>query len=142
MTETAFARPSTSTDDQVTRYSYDKDGRLRFTVDALMHVVETVYDQNGNVIRTIAYDGTVAPANYLETTLIAAVGALASAPGNRVTRAVYDSNDRAVYTIDALDQVTAIKYDRKGQVVRRVDRGPLFRRRRSFEKRAGQLGGR
>jgi YD repeat-containing protein len=121
VTETAFTLPTADTAaDHVTRYAYDKDGRLRFTVDGLMHVIENVYDDNGNVIRTIAYDGTIAPANYLEATLVTAVAALASAAGNRITRAVYDGANRLVYAIDALKQVVWSSYDAKGQLVKQV----------------------
>jgi YD repeat-containing protein len=126
VTETALSLPSTNAADHVTRFSYDKDGRLRFTIDGLMHATETVYDQNGNVIRTIAYDGTIAPADYLEATVATAVSALAAAAGNRTTRAVYDSANRAVYAIDALGQVMWSKYDRKGQLVKQVEVATLY----------------
>jgi YD repeat-containing protein len=127
VTETALALPTADTAaDHVTRYAYDKDGRLRFTVDGLMHVVENVYDDNGNVIRTIAYDGTIAPANYLEATLVTAVAALASVAGNRITRAVYDGANRLVYAIDALGQVTWSGYDAKGQLVTQVAFAALY----------------
>src|SRR5262249_6437142 len=45
--------------DRVTRYAYDPEGRLAYTVDSLGGVTENRYDAAGNVIATIAYAGTV-----------------------------------------------------------------------------------
>jgi YD repeat-containing protein len=119
--------PSPLSSDQVTNYVYDKDGQLRFTVDALMHVVENRYDAVGNVIRTIAYDGTIsAPSSYTESALTSAVASLASAAGTRITRAVYDAADRLSFAIDALNQVTAYVYDSEGRLIKQTEFAALY----------------
>ncbi len=112
--------------DQVTRYAYDKDGQLRFTVDALRHVVEHVHDNAGNEIRTIAYVGTIGTDGtgvYSAAFIAGQIDSLgmASAADTRVSRSVYDAANRLAYSIDALNQVTAFTYDARGQLVKSVE---------------------
>ncbi|MGH6613388.1 LysM peptidoglycan-binding domain-containing protein [Sphingomonas sp.] len=117
------ALANTNAADRITRYAYDKDGQLRFGIDALNHVVEHVYDARGNAIRTIAYDGTIGTdgtGQYSATWIATQVASLASAPGTRVSRAVYDILGQQIYSIDALGQVSARTYDAKGQLTKQV----------------------
>jgi YD repeat-containing protein len=124
VTQSALSLPGTHAADHVTRYSYDKDGQLRFLIDGLMHVVEYVYDVAGNAVRTIAYDGTIATDGtgaYSASWLADQVAGLAGAAGTRTARSVYDAVNRLAYAIDAIGQVTWVSYDAKGQVIKQVE---------------------
>jgi YD repeat-containing protein len=129
VTESALSLPGTNAADQVTRYAYDKDGRLRFTIDALMHVVEYAYDDAGNVMRTVGYDGTIGTDGtgaYSVSWIATQVAALAGAAGTRITRSVYDAAGRLNYSVDATGQATWFVYDAKGRVVRQVEYAALY----------------
>ncbi|MES2442158.1 MAG: LysM peptidoglycan-binding domain-containing protein [Pseudomonadota bacterium] len=124
VTAAGFTPPTGTSSDHVTSYNYDKDGQLRFTIDGLNHVVEAVYDTRGNIVRTIAYDGAIAAftAGAITTDWVAGqVASLASAPGNRVARMVYDARGRLTYTIDAAGQVTWSLYSAKGLLTRQIE---------------------
>jgi YD repeat-containing protein len=124
VTPATLTLPTANAADHITRYAYDADGRLRFTVDGLMHVTENVYDANGNVLHTIAYDGTIATDTsgvYATSWIATQVASLASAAGNRITRAVYDADNRQIYSIDAIGQVAWLSYDAEGNVIKRVE---------------------
>lgn len=124
VTQAVFIAPSTNAADRTTTYTYDKDGQLRFTIDGLNHVVEVVHDTGGHAIRTIAYDGTISsftPGSVTTDWVASQVASLASAPGNRVTRAIYDANGRVNYSIDASGQVTWSYYDGTGLLFRRTE---------------------
>ncbi|WEJ99469.1 MAG: LysM peptidoglycan-binding domain-containing protein [Candidatus Sphingomonas phytovorans] len=123
VTEAALALPAIKTGDRVTRYAYDKDGQLRFEIDGLGHVTEYAYNAQGKVIRTVAYDGVIGADGtglYAATWIAGQVASFASAPGTRVSRAVYDAVGRLTYSIDALGQVTVSTYDAKGQLTKQV----------------------
>jgi YD repeat-containing protein len=128
-TFTAALASTNVTNDRVTRYAYDKDGQLRFTLDGVGHVTEYVRDVRGNVIRTLAYDGTVTATPpggiYSAAWLATQVSSLTSA-NNRVTRSVYDAANRLNYVIDALGQTTSFVYDSKGNLTRKVDYSALY----------------
>ncbi|MDR5774170.1 MULTISPECIES: hypothetical protein, partial [unclassified Caballeronia] len=106
--------------DELTRYTYDSDGRLRFAVDALGYVTEQTYDANGNVISRVAY-GTAIALDGLPDTL-ALSGALkaqtsAMHVSDRTTRVLYDAANRAVFTVDSLGYVTQNRYDANGHLI-------------------------
>ncbi|MES2443102.1 MAG: hypothetical protein V4574_09750 [Pseudomonadota bacterium] len=109
---------STHADDRVTRYAFDGNGRLRFTVDARMHVVELEYDAAGMVVRTTAYDGVIGTGSFTASWIATQV-ALTGSP--RTTRAVYDALGRLTYSIGALGEVTWFVRDAMGNVTRQVD---------------------
>lgn len=116
-TSSAWSSLSNATTDHVTFYTYDKDGRLRFTVDALGHVTERAYDADGNVVHTTAYDGGVAPASYSLTAITAAVAGMPS----RGTRSVYDAAGQLMFSIDMANEVTGFTYDAFGNVIKQVE---------------------
>lgn len=116
--------------DRSTRYVYDGQGLLRFTVDALNFVTEFRYEAGatwtalGSPRETIQYVGAIAPLGAY--TVASVRGALASAgltghSGNRVGRTVFDSAGRAAYAISAGGGVTGFSYDALGQVIKTVE---------------------
>jgi YD repeat-containing protein len=115
--------------DRSTRYVYDGQGLLRFTVNGLGQVTEYRYESGGTwtaigqVRETIRYVGAIPPlGTYTLGSVRGALAAhgLAGHGANRVDRTVYDSAGRAAYTINAAGGVTAFSYDAMGQVTKTV----------------------
>ncbi|OSZ68873.1 hypothetical protein CAP40_10145, partial [Sphingomonas sp. IBVSS2] len=123
------ASAGTSASDRSVRYVYDQQGNLRFTIDALNHVTEHIYEYSswlwsafGPVRETIQYAGTIPVlGSYTFASVKSAVAALASDPANRTSFAIYDDAGRLAYAIDAAWGVTGYSYDTRGQVVRKVE---------------------
>lgn len=98
--------------DATVRSSYDRAGRLTWTVDGVGAVTQRIYDRNGNVVRHVAYANAVA-------TGTAAEGAVPST-GDRITGMAYDAADRLVFQVDAAKGVTEQVFDADGHVVGRI----------------------
>ena len=100
---------------------YDKDGRLRFQVSAVSVLTEYVYDDAGNVIRTVAYGEEITPtASYTIAYIegrIAAQG-LAGLASTRTTRFVLNALGQVAFTIDASGAVVTSTFDSAGRVVK------------------------
>ncbi|HLD68618.1 MAG TPA: DUF6531 domain-containing protein, partial [Pseudomonas sp.] len=102
--------------DQKTWFIYDPQGRVRYSVDALNQVSETLYDATGRVLERRQYDKAIAAATprTLADTAAALVTAGAQA---RSTTYVYDAAGRQRYSIDAAGAVTEHRYDANGRVI-------------------------
>ncbi|MBB6091183.1 YD repeat-containing protein [Povalibacter uvarum] len=110
---------------QRTRYAYDANDRLRFTVDALGGVAENVYDNAGNVVSRVRYAVRPALSQYSESTINAAVNRVSA--DNHVSHYAYDRAGRMVYSVrvmasDAAGRgtqhiVSRNRYDALGQLV-------------------------
>jgi YD repeat-containing protein len=121
--DAAFDRPS--------RYVYDAEGKLRFTVDALGGVVENIYDAAGRVARTIAYDTRISYASVSDASTAAAVRALlpSGTLAARETIYTYDAKGRLRHTARAqstsgtskLFTVAEQQYDALGRVTKRTE---------------------
>jgi YD repeat-containing protein len=103
-----------ATRDRVTASVYDRDGRERFSVDALGAVVEKVYDAAGNVIRKIAYANAIPASTPL--TVAGVQAALQPNSADEVVRILYDAANRPLDTIDATGAVVCSYYDANGNV--------------------------
>ncbi|MDO8329297.1 MAG: hypothetical protein Q7T36_02370 [Fluviicoccus sp.] len=99
------------TDAQRTRYVYNANNQLRFTVDALGYVTERKYDGLGRVVKEIRY--AEKPGDL--TTWLANPGSL-DVTGAQVTRYAYDVDNQLRFTVDALGYVTEQRYDSLGRV--------------------------
>lgn len=112
--------------DRVTQAVYDRDGRERFTIDAVGTVTERTFDDNGNIVRTRGYANSVAPGSY--TTIAAVNVALAAAQNDtqtpsstdRVSWTVFDTRGNARFTIDATGAVVQSLRDAAGNVTSTV----------------------
>ena len=114
-----------STKDAHTRYVYDGQGLLRFTIDARGKVTENIYKGSGNsntfgvVRQVIQHTATLGSlSNYNLSTVKAAVAALGSTGTNRSSWAVYNTRSQLMYAIDATGAVTGFKYDAMGNVTK------------------------
>jgi YD repeat-containing protein len=97
--------------DRLTRTIYDADNRPVVSIDAAGAISRVVYDARGNAVQRIAYAATTdTPA------LVTAAYGLVPGVDERVSRTVYDLEDRPVYDIDALGQLTERRYDALGNV--------------------------
>ena len=104
-------------EDAVEARVYDADGRLRFTVDGSLSVVERRYDGAGNVVEQIAYSR--------KATTLPAVGATNWSPptssgSDMRVRTVYDGLNRAIFSIDGTGAITETVYDSAGRVTERI----------------------
>ncbi|HET7868141.1 MAG TPA: hypothetical protein VFL86_27345, partial [Burkholderiaceae bacterium] len=107
-----------------TRYAYDAAGRLVFTIDALGGVSELRYDDNGQVVARIAYAQPITTACGLAPALAdvrAAVLAVADAAHDRVAQSFYDAQGRERFTLDSSGALTEQRFDRNGNVERRIN---------------------
>jgi YD repeat-containing protein len=117
-------RTVTNPDLVQTHTLYDADGRQVATVDGNGALTQYVYNALGQVVETIGYAGTVntaaladvsgAPANVSLATLISQANT--NPAGNAITRSVYDSAGRLVYSIDDAGAVTQNIYDGAGRL--------------------------
>ncbi|WP_194793011.1 LysM peptidoglycan-binding domain-containing protein [Caenimonas koreensis] len=96
--------------DQTIYRVYDMDGRLTATVNGLNEAERFWYDGNGNVIERRAYVNRVA-ADWTPTNLVTT-----DHVDDRRTRTMYDSFNRAVYTVDGAGSVTTYQYDLDGNI--------------------------
>lgn len=96
--------------DRVTTYRYDAANRLQVTIDAAGGVTRVDYDARGNLTQRINYAATASAAS------VTAAYNPAFTADDRVTRTIYDRENRAAYTIDALGQVSDYRYDEFGNL--------------------------
>jgi YD repeat-containing protein len=104
------------------RYAYDDEDRLRFEVDALGQVSETVYDGEGRVVRTIGYANPISLAGLGTTVSIAGITARLTSDASRDTSEskVYDRDGRLSFSIDGIGAVKKYDYDANGNVIRQT----------------------
>jgi len=131
-----------NTNDRRTYSVYSDDGDLRYTLKAInaneWAVNETIYDANNNVVQTIAYDKTVSDSNVSSITAtnstggalittaevaaqITALGYSSSSLGQaRITRNIYDANNRLRFTLDPMGNMTEKVYDAGGRIIKTI----------------------
>ena len=116
-----------TSEDITTRYIYDGQGLLRFTIDALGQVNENVYFEGtmsnaiGLVRRTIQHAASLGTLNdYSYASVKAAVAALGNTADNRSDRMVYNSRGQLDYQIDPEGSVTRYFYDSQGNTIRTI----------------------
>jgi YD repeat-containing protein len=98
--------------DRITRYAYDKDNRLTDVTDAEGFVTRNEYDANGNVVKRTRY--------ATRATAVSEAGGpptVATNVSDRIEHTVYDTANRAIYSVDAKGYVTGNSYDATDNVV-------------------------
>lgn len=113
----AAATVATAGQDAVQNRVYDKDNRLRYTIDGLGDVTSYVYDKSGNVIDRVSYAKRIALASWTPGSVPAVV---ADPAHDQRVQTVYDALNRAVFTVAGNGAVTATKYDNNGNVIDKV----------------------
>jgi YD repeat-containing protein len=108
-------------ENQIKRFAYDAEKRLRFVVDAQNSVTENAYDANANLLATTRFAKRPSLAQYDESAIAAAVAPLQTEPENRATRFAYDALNRLRFTVAALGSVSERVYDALGQLLQRVN---------------------
>ncbi|WP_156648816.1 hypothetical protein, partial [Massilia sp. Leaf139] len=98
-----------------TRYVYDGDSRLVYTVDALGSVTENRYDTGDHVVEQIRYAKAIDPTGASVATLLRPDAA------DQVTRFTYDQAGRLTFTIDGTGAVSERIYDASGNLIRTVE---------------------
>lgn len=103
--------------DQSTLTVHDGAGRVRYVVDPLDFVTETVYDTQGRAIATKRYAQSIArPATATEASVAAALSGRLDAANDRSDFHAYDAAGRLRYAVDAEGYVTERRYDALGRV--------------------------
>ena len=111
---------------EATLYLYDAAGRQVFTVQqndsgTVGQVTQQVYDANGNVTSQTVYGSTLTLSTSeslsAQLTTASVTTALAAFTNKETTTTVYDGDNRALYTINALGDVTQNSYDGVGRLI-------------------------
>ena len=111
---------------EATLYLYDAAGRQRYALRQTQGgtsgvVSERRYDSNGNVVAEVRYGSTVSLTAGTALTAQWNIGSLSTAlagiaaANQQVTNYVYDADNRAIYRIDPLGDVTQYGYDAFGR---------------------------
>lgn len=94
--------------DAVTRFFYDFDGRLKYSVDAVGGVTQRDYDANGNVIKITRYATAIA-AGALPSSVVVNTA-------DQIERMAYDANNRVIRHVGPEGAYTTTEYDSDGRV--------------------------
>lgn len=109
----ASIAPTTSTKDQLDYFIYDTQGRLRYRIDVLGQVEETLYDNSGRILESRQYDQPIAAATPRTLSDTAAALTTANAQA-RTTRYLYDAAGQLKSVTDAAGNVESYTYDAVG----------------------------
>jgi YD repeat-containing protein len=96
---------------QFNRIVYDKDGRVRYTVDSVGNVTEKTYNSLGQLSATIIYSDKEAGLTAEVLTESAVGAALSGNPVISKSSYFYDSLGRVQYSVDAMGYLTRTYYD-------------------------------
>ncbi|WP_235365013.1 LysM peptidoglycan-binding domain-containing protein [Sphingomonas sp. ERG5] len=122
----APAIPATNANDRVTRYVYDGDGRLAYSIDNAGQITATVYDGSGNVTARTTYAVLLGSTAVTLAALNGFAATAANGVGARVTRMAYDSIGRLAYSVDAQGAVSKFAYDTGGNLLNRTDYAAVY----------------
>lgn len=95
--------------DVSTRAVFDKANRAIYSVNSLGAVEQYQYDVFGNQTGKIEYSALLPKTAHPST--------VSSTEDDRITRAVYDANNRQRYAVDAMGGVTGFQYDAFGNLL-------------------------
>lgn len=109
------------TQDRTSRFVYDGQGLLRYTVDALGQVTRFDYDATGQKVRTAVYAAPLgATSDYTYDAVKSLATSLEASSAKREAWAIYDAAGRLAYAIAADGAVTGYSYDSSGRVTKAV----------------------
>lgn len=126
---TAPAMDELDANNQIEQTVYDGAGRATWSIDALGYATQRAYDANGNVTQTTRYSAPLVfvtgSQKLLDQNRAPIVGTsttagdstiVANAAKDQTSYTVYDSANRATFSIDAEKYVTQNSYDSLGRV--------------------------
>ncbi|MDF2120414.1 putative Ig domain-containing protein [Roseiarcaceae bacterium H3SJ34-1] len=114
----ALAAMPASGCDQITKQVYDFGDRLRFTIDPLGAVSETLRDALGNLVAETHFaERPAAIPDYTVDAVAAAVQPLRGDAANQIRRFAYDPVQRQRFTVDALGSLAENVYDATGKLL-------------------------
>ena len=119
----ANASPAPHANDRIARNSYDKDGKLRFTMDGEGYLSELQYDLAGRHTGTVRYAAAVDPAAR------SGAGWMTVAAGSAgiTTSSSYDGRGQVVSQTDGAGNTTTFTYDGQGNVLTSTTAGVATR---------------
>ncbi|MGJ7583613.1 hypothetical protein ACSFA3_26010, partial [Variovorax sp. RHLX14] len=103
--------------DERVRTVFDALNRATWKVDGTGGVVQYFYDVNGNVTESRAYATGLTSAAFGSWNGTSAPPVIADATRDQRIRTVYDTANRATWSVDALGDATQRTYDADGNVV-------------------------
>ncbi|MEN9866375.1 MAG: hypothetical protein RL748_1965, partial [Pseudomonadota bacterium] len=106
--------------DNVIHTIYNKDGRVRFSIDGTGAISENQYDLAGNISRKITWT-SLYPANLAYTEQVVLEFLVGRNTMLSSTDYIYDSRNRVVYEVNALGAVIQYQYDGNDNLVQRID---------------------
>jgi YD repeat-containing protein len=107
--------PDAARDERV-RTVYDQLNRATWRVNGAGNVVRYFYDANGNVTETLAYANALSGAAFNAWDGQSAPAVAADATRDQRIRSVYDTANRAIWSVDTLGGTTHYTYDADGNV--------------------------
>ncbi|PSJ42219.1 LysM peptidoglycan-binding domain-containing protein [Allosphingosinicella deserti] len=111
------AAATTSEEPRRASIVYDAAGRAAYTIDGEGAVTGFVYDEVGQVVKTIRFAGRWTVGLPTLAVLEAWAGSVSGDAANRVTRNVYDDRGLLRFVIDAEGFVTRHDYDAAGRQI-------------------------
>lgn len=104
----------------VSRFYYDQLNRQIYALDALSGLTQTVYDAEGQVVKTIGYANALVslPLAPTKADIDTRLAAIASSARDQADQYVYDKDGRRIYSLNALGEVTQFTYDANSNVIK------------------------
>jgi|GEM_PF-1052426 len=106
----ALSNPGT---DVVQSYAYDRDDRLRFSIDGTGAIVEYKYDRSNNLVEQRTY----AKREWAWWGVAIGSKPVPDDVNDERVRTVYDALNRAIWKVDGAGGVTQYAYDSNGNVI-------------------------
>ena len=125
-----------------TRYVYDGQGLLRYSVNAQGGVASFVYNTASKLTTTTQYAAAIATStiDFSYANIKALVSAITNATNDRTSSLAYDIAGRVATSTDVSGLVTSFTYDIRGQVIKTVaGSGGEARTTRNYYSAAGDL---
>lgn len=108
----------TTSSDIHTRYFYDDQGLMLFSLDAKLVPTQYVYDSAGHLTSTIAYSAPITATGTYTLAYLQSQTASLGGSNNQKSWLVRDpTNGSVAYSIDSGGEVTSFLYDAMGKVV-------------------------
>ncbi|MDI1351571.1 MAG: hypothetical protein PSV35_02205, partial [bacterium] len=96
---------------------YDHQGRVQAQVNCSGELTETVYNDEGLILKTCQYAQRVSTQGWLEQVPAFAAIKPQKNAHDRITQRVYNQYNQLVYNIDSQGAVIGYTYDAQGQVI-------------------------